>query len=150
VQGPGRDDDGAFSPDGKWIAYSSVDGNTPQIFVQPFPATRARAQVSRNGGLQPKWRGDGKKWRGDGKELYFLAPDGGMMAVPIDTTNGLQPGIPQSLFVSGSVNVQSGGRQYSVTKDGKRFLVLIPRPSERGASPPSLTVVVNWLASEAR
>jgi hypothetical protein len=87
--------------------------------------------------------------RGDGKELYFLAPDGAIMATPIDTTNGFQPGIPQSLFVSGSVNV-SGGRQYSVTKDGKRFLVLIPRSLERGASPPPLTVVVNWLASEAR
>ena len=68
------------------IAYSPVDSNTPQIFVQPFPSTGARVQVSRNGGIQPKWRGDGK-------ELFFLAPDGAIMATSIDTARSFQPGI---------------------------------------------------------
>jgi hypothetical protein len=56
---------------------------------------------------------------------------------------------PQALFASGSSNV-NGSKQYAVTKDGKRFLVLVPRSSERNASPQPLTVVVNRLASVQR
>ena len=72
------------------------------------------------------------------------------MSATIDTTREFQAGIPQRLFAlfsSGTfVNVLNN-RQYAVTKDGKRFLVLVPRSSDRNASPLPLTVVVNWLAA---
>jgi serine/threonine protein kinase len=70
------EDHGAFSPDVKWIAYSSNESGRQEIYVQPFPATGAKYRISRAGGIQPLWRGDGK-------ELFFLAPDSTLMAAPL-------------------------------------------------------------------
>jgi eukaryotic-like serine/threonine-protein kinase len=137
VQGPGPDTNAAFSRDGHWIAYQAFDSGAPQVYVQPFPPTGGRFQVSKESGLQPQWRGDGK-------ELFFLANDGSMWAAPIDTAREFQAGLAQRLFETGAA--APGRRQYAVTKDGQRFLVLVPRSSERNASPEPLTVVVNWLA----
>jgi eukaryotic-like serine/threonine-protein kinase len=137
VQGPGPDTNAAFSHDGHWIAYQAFDSGAPQVYVQPFPPTGGRFQVSKESGLQPQWRGDGK-------ELFFLANDGSMWAAPIDTAREFQAGLAQRLFETGAA--APGRRQYAVTKDGQRFLVLVTRSSERNASPEPLTVVVNWLA----
>ena len=82
-------------------------------------------------------------WRGDGRELFFLAPDGMMMAVPITTKDQIDVGAPLLLFASGSTNIVNA-RQYAVTKDGQRFLV-IAAPQQASALP--LTVVVNWPAT---
>jgi len=79
VQGPSSDTMGAFSPDGRWIAYVGAETNPPQVYVQALRANGGHFQVSRNGGTQPRWRGDGK-------ELFFVAPDGTMMASSIDTS----------------------------------------------------------------
>jgi Tol biopolymer transport system component len=125
-----------FAPDGRWIAYTTVDAETgAQVFVQPFPATGGQYQISRNGGAQPTWRGDGR-------ELFFLTPGGQMMAVAIDTRSGFEASNPVPLF-EGIVYPGTGGRQYGVTKDGQRFLINVPQRS----SPVTLTVVVNWRAA---
>ena len=50
-----------FSPDGRWIAYMSEESGSPEVYVEPFPATGARWQVSPRGGMEPHWRGDGKE-----------------------------------------------------------------------------------------
>jgi hypothetical protein len=135
AQGPGPQSRAAFAPDGRWIAYSSDESGTPQIYVRPFPATGGQLQVSKSGGQQPLWRGDGQ-------ELFFLAPDGTMMATTIDTSHEFQAGIPQPLFATRAV-VQSR-QQYAVSRDGKRFIVIAP---EQNPSDSPLTVVVNWLAA---
>jgi Tol biopolymer transport system component len=143
VQGPGPDGGASFSPDGRWIAYNGTDSGVPQVYVQPFPPTGGRFQVSKDSGTQPRWRGDGK-------ELFFLSADGVVMSATIDTTREFQAGIPQRLFAlfpTGSLVNVLNARQYAVTKDGKRFLLLVPRSSDRNASPLPLTVVVNWLAA---
>ena len=131
------EDAGTFSPDGKWIAYSSNESGQYQVYVQPFPPSTAKYQVSRNGGAQPMWRGDGH-------ELFFIAPNSMMMAATIDTARGFQPAVPQSLFPSRAAAITSGRRQYAVTRDGKRFLIaaLPQAPSET-----PITVLVNWLAA---
>ena len=139
VQGPRSHNRAAFAPDTHWIAYSSDESGIPQVYVQPFPATGGRFQVSKDGGIQPLWRGDGR-------ELFFLALDGMMMAAPIETKPEFQSGSPQALFASRSTSTAAGTgrRQYAVTRDGKRFLVITP---ERSPSGSPLNIVVNWLAA---
>ena len=137
VQGPTSDAAGVFSPDGRWFAYTSDESGQAQVYVKPFPSTPGRFQISKNGGRQPIWRRDGK-------ELFFLAPDGVLMAMPIGD-GGRFDALAVPLFQTGAVVV--GRRQYGVTKDGKRFLVGVPRAGDRGTAAAPLNVVVNWLAS---
>jgi serine/threonine protein kinase/Tol biopolymer transport system component len=141
VQGPGNDLAAAFSPDGHWVAYTSDESGGPQVYVRPFPAAAGRFQISKDGGSQPQWRGDSK-------ELYFVAPVGAtLMATSFDTTREFPAGIPEPLFTTGLVPAPGQRRQYAVTKDGKRFLVLLPQSSDLNAGQQPLTVVVNWLAA---
>jgi eukaryotic-like serine/threonine-protein kinase len=133
-------DHGAFSPDVKWVAYTSNESGREDVYVQAFPGKGGSYRVSRNGGTQPMWRGDGR-------ELFFLAPDSTMMAVSISTANGFEAGIPQALFASGAVNFTGNRRQYAVTRDGQRFLINLP---QQRATPTPLTVVVNWQAAAQR
>jgi eukaryotic-like serine/threonine-protein kinase len=127
------EDSAMFSPDTHWIAYTSGEAGVPQVFVQPFPPTGGKYQVSKNGGSQPSWRGDGK-------ELFFVAPDSTMMSTEIDTSVHFAALPPKPLF---RTQIAFGGRrQYTVTKDGKRFLAVIPK-----ADTAALTVVVNWTAT---
>ncbi len=63
-----NEDGPKFSPDGHFIAYISDDSGPYEVYVQPFPATGAKWQISSGGGIQPRWRGDGK-------ELFFMAPN---------------------------------------------------------------------------
>ncbi len=67
---------GQFSPDGKWIAYQSNESGRDEVYVQPFPGPGAKVRISTNGGAQ-------MRWRRDGKELFYIALDGRLMAVPI-------------------------------------------------------------------
>jgi hypothetical protein len=106
-----------------------------QVYVQPFPATGARYPISRNGGWQPLWRADGR-------ELFFLARDGTLMATAVDTTRQFEAAIPQPLFMTAAL--VSSRRQYAVSVDGKRFLMLTP---ERSVTDVPITVVTNWLAA---
>jgi len=129
-------DHGAFSPNGRWVAYTSNESGREDVYVQAFPPTGDKHRISRNGGTQPMWREDGR-------ELFFLAPDSTMMAAPIRTGNTFEPGIPQALFSSGAVNFTGNRRQYAVAKDGQRFLINLPQ--QRATATP-LTVVVNWQA----
>jgi Tol biopolymer transport system component len=140
---------GAFSPDGRWVAYQSSESGRTEIYVRPFVppgaagtgagAAAGQSQVSTAGGIHPSWRPDGK-------ELYYLNPAGAMMAAPITVTGStLEPGTPVVLFltriVSGGVdNGQSRqGRQYDVAPDG-RFLINTILDS----APAPITLLMNW------
>jgi eukaryotic-like serine/threonine-protein kinase len=127
-----NEQDGAFSPDGRWIAYSSDESGRFQVYVQPFPTTGEKHPVSNAGGEQPRWRGDGR-------ELFFLAPDGTMMASPVSLSPRFDADVAKPLFQTGIV--MSGRRQYAVTGDGQRFLVNAAQPRSGTGL---ITVVVNW------
>jgi Tol biopolymer transport system component len=135
VQTPFAETSPVFSPDVRWIAYTTNEGGQNNVAVQPFPGTGGKYQVSTNGGGQPVWRADGK-------ELFYLAADGTMMAVPIDETGQFNAGVPQALFPT---SARAGiNQKFAVTKDGKRFLVSATPPQSRSMP---LTVVVNWTAT---
>jgi eukaryotic-like serine/threonine-protein kinase len=123
---------GQFSPDGRWMAYSSDESGRREVYVQAFPASSGKWQISTAGGAFPRWRRDGK-------ELFYLAADQKLMAVAVQADSTLQAGRPQALFdahVFGAPIVP-----YSVSADGQRFLVNTPA-QEVNSSP--ITVVLNW------
>jgi eukaryotic-like serine/threonine-protein kinase len=128
---------GAFSPNGKWIAYSSDESGRDEIWVQPYPAIGAKWQVSNMGGRFPRWRGDGK-------ELYWLDENGTLMAADVSVEPALRPGTPRSLF---ETKISSRFERYAVSRDGKRFLVPIPVEQTQNRS---VTVVWNWLRMTRR
>jgi Tol biopolymer transport system component len=122
---------GTFSPDGRWIAYTTTETGQPNVYVQPFLRAGGKYRISPNGGRNPHWRADGK-------ELFYLTLVGAMTAVTIDATDVVAAGLPKALFSAGAV---SANQTFSVTKDGQRFLVST-RPQDAASTP--LTVIVNW------
>jgi serine/threonine protein kinase len=131
--------DGQCSPDGKWIAYQSNESGRVEIVVQSFPSSGNKLQVSREGGAQVRWRADGK-------ELFYIALDGRLMAVPIQFASdgrSVHAGAPVPLFgtrVGGAVQAINR-QQYVVAPDGQRFL-MNTLAEEGNASP--ITVILNW------
>jgi eukaryotic-like serine/threonine-protein kinase len=123
------------SSDGRWVAFTSADSGQLEVYVQNFPTPAGRWQVSTNGGLQPKWRRDGK-------ELFYLGMDSMLMSVPVTLGSLAEVGKPQPLFQT-RVEPATGviWHQYDLTADGQRFLVNTP---EAVSSP--VTVVLNWPA----
>jgi eukaryotic-like serine/threonine-protein kinase len=131
---------GRFSPTGRWVAYVSDESGRSEVYVRGFTedfssgsaSTGGRVLVSRGGGTAPRWRGDGR-------ELFYLAPDGKMMAVEVIAQQEFTGGTPTPLF-----QTPPGAIVGDVTADGKRFLLVTPvGPS---ASVP-FTVVLNWTAA---
>ena len=108
--------DGQFSPDGQSFAFESNESGTSEIYVQPFPQPGAKVRISTNGGEQVRWRRDGK-------ELYYVALDGMLMAVPVDASAGRSGfGTPVPLFETRPTpTVAIGRQQYVVIDDGERF-----------------------------
>ena len=128
---------GQFSPDGKWVAYSSNESGRWEVYVTSFPEAHGKWQVSNAGGDQPKWRSDGK-------ELFYLAPDSRMMAVPVNTGANFDPGTPAALFQANPRDLVATSEQFShdVSKDGQKFL--INTQLKTGTAP--MSVVLNWSA----
>jgi Tol biopolymer transport system component/predicted Ser/Thr protein kinase len=131
----------ALSPDGRWIAYQSDESGRFEIYVQPFPLTGGKWQISAGGGGQVRWRQDGQ-------ELFYLGPDRKLMAVGVRADGGnFRPGVPKALFDTRAS--LSGGTgtvwyPYAVLNNGQRFLVSTAT-KEAEATP--MTVVVNWTAA---
>ena len=129
---------GQFSPDGKWVAFESNESGRVEIYIQPFPGPGAKVQVSTNGGVQARCRRDGN-------ELFYVALDERLMAVPIrfpSSGQTAEAGSPVPLFTThfGGENLAGGSQQYVVSSDGQRFLM----NAVVGEANPPLTVVLNW------
>jgi hypothetical protein len=128
---------GQFSPNGRWIAYHSTESGRYEAFVQSFPASAGKWQISTTGGYRPRWRRDGK-------ELFYIAADGKFMAVPVSAEATVEAGVPKALFQTSFIGFPFGGfANYAVSADGQRFLINVPT-GEGSAAP--ITVVLNWTA----
>ena len=124
--------EGRFSPDGRWVAYASNESGRFQIYVVSFPDGERRYPISREGGRRPYWRGDGR-------ELFYVAADDRLVALPIQMTPTFDVGEPEFLFETEFPFIYES--RYSVTADGQRFL-LYSRTKR-----PEMTVVLNWTAA---
>jgi Tol biopolymer transport system component len=131
----GRADQPTFSPDSRWIAYNAEESGRAEVYLTPFPPTGAKWQVSSAGGVQPRWRGDGR-------ELFYVGLDGTMMALDAQPSDEPHAGMPHPLFKT-DVMPLFQTEQYEVSADGQRFLVMKPLADNRAAS---LNLVVNWPA----
>jgi eukaryotic-like serine/threonine-protein kinase len=132
---------GEISPDERWLAYQSFETGRAEVFVSPFPATdQGKWQVSTSGGTRPLWSRDGR-------ELFYVGPDGSLMRVQVE------PG-PQFSFGSLEVIAPSStvpdatGRNYDISPDGRRFLLVrdVKEP-DLNAPTPRLNVVLNWASA---
>jgi len=125
-----------FSPDAKWIVYTSDESGTPEIYARTFPATDAKWRVSTGGGCQPAWRRDGR-------ELFYIASDRKLMAVDVKLGTTFEASVPKTLFETRVLSLTDFGNHYAVAADGQHFL--INSTNETNASP--ISVVVNWTAN---
>lgn len=135
VKTPFEELNGQFSPDVRWVAFETNESGQFEIVVQPFPVPTGKWQVSTGGGIQPRWRADGK-------ELYFFAPDGKLMTAPITAAGAtFAAGTPMPLFpVTLASGLGANNQQYAVSRDG-RFL--INQPVETSSTAP-ITLILNW------
>jgi Tol biopolymer transport system component len=126
-----------FSPDGKWIAYESDESGRFEVYIQRFPGPGGKLQVSNEGAAQPRWRRDGK-------ELFYVALDGRLTAVPLDyDPNGqIEARTSVPLFATNIGGAAQGvnRQQYIVSPDGQRFLM---NTFIEGPTPPA-TLLLNW------
>jgi eukaryotic-like serine/threonine-protein kinase len=140
---------GRFSPDGRWIAYSSDESGRYQIYVRPFEVSSATGAsdakvtpvtgkwpVSKDGGTAPRWRREGK-------ELFYLSSDRNVMAVKVSTSGSFQADVPQALF---KLPAGVGVGAWDVSSDGKQFLIAVPLEAQ-APTQPKFSVVLNWQAS---
>ena len=109
---------GQISPDGKWVAYASNESGDWEIYVTTYPTAAGKWQVSRGGGTEPRWRGDGK-------EIFYIGAGSTLTAVPVSSEGTFAAGNPTPLFRTQLRAQVSSTDQFSydVTKDGQRFLV---------------------------
>ena len=126
---------GSFSPDGRWIAYTSNESGRYEIYVAPFPWTGRRWQVSEEGGLFPQWRSDGR-------EIVYTRQNGELVAAAIEIgTDSLQPSGTQVLFrIHPPI---PSGASFALAPDGEKLLVWSNKLRE---SETVVNLVVNWPA----
>jgi serine/threonine protein kinase len=136
------------SPDGRYLAYATSESGSAslQIVVQTFPDPKInRWQITAQGGSEPLWRSDGG-------ELYYLAPDGKLMAVAVKSGPTFEAGQTSELFQTSlkpaGVENNPFANRYAVSKDGQRFLIAAgsSTPATNGDSIP-ITALVNWTAT---
>jgi len=129
--GPFAMENARLSPNGRWVAYTSNQSGRSEVYVQSFPPSEGKWQVSADGGMEPTWRKDGK-------ELYYVSGDK-LVAMDVKTDAPVfEPGVARPLF---SVHLEATTRRsrYEAAANGHRFLVNLPVES---SSP--LSVAINW------
>nr|MDQ2970043.1 hypothetical protein [Acidobacteriota bacterium] len=137
-----------FSPDGRWIAYSSNESGRNEIYVQEYPGPGAKIQISTEGGTDPVWKPNGG-------ELYYRKGEK-MMVVAVATSPAFSAGKPGVLWEGRYNEGQNsmcgppgaGSSNYDVTSDGQRFLMV--KEGEQDGPPTEIRVVLNWFEEVKR
>jgi serine/threonine-protein kinase len=125
-----------FSPDGHWLAYISDESGRQEIYVQPYPGSGGKYQISTEGGSEPAWNRNGR-------ELFYRS-GAKMMAVELATQPTFSAGKPKVLFEGRYFAIQPPltGTAYDVSPDGQRFLMV--KENEAATSRMQINVVQNW------
>jgi hypothetical protein len=121
---------GRFSPDGRWVAYQSNESKRNEVYVQFYPPSGGRWQISTTGGNSPIWRGDGR-------EIFYTGPDDTLYAVSVETKSGsLEVGNPVKLFQRVLIHASPQTYRWAADRDGQRFLLNVPVGNAKTASGP--------------
>ena len=131
-----EESNGHLSPDARWIAYNSNESGRYEVYVQPFPTTGVKWQVSKGGGQHAQWRRDGA-------ELFYVTPDRKLTAVAVRTASEFVLGEARVLMdtrITGWDRTNYG-MDYAASADGQRFLI---NTASDAALP--ITLVRNWPA----
>jgi serine/threonine protein kinase/Tol biopolymer transport system component len=138
VTGPFEAADGRVSPDGRYLAFVSDESGSAEIYVQGFPQAGRRQRLSTDGGVEPRWRADGR-------ELFYRSSAGDLMAVAIDDRSGLPAPTAATPLAAGIRWATRGGSRqpwtYDVMPDGRHFVVNAFPPA---LAFPDVTVTLNW------
>jgi len=135
--GPYAMDTPRVSPNGKWVAYVSYQSGRSEVYVQSFPPSDGKWQISTMGGMEPSWREDGK-------ELFYANADN-LYVMQVKTESGVfEPGVVKPLF---GIRLEKTERRarYQVADNGRRFLVNVPRESSS-----RIIISTNWLPKPVR
>jgi Tol biopolymer transport system component len=132
LQTPFSERQPAFSPDSRWLAYTSNESGRYEVYVQPYPGPGGKWQVSTEGGMEPVWARNGQ-------ELFYRNGDK-MMAVAVQTRPSFTVGTAKMLFEGRYATPVS--TNYDISADGQRFLMV--KGSQQESAPTQLTVVLNW------
>ena len=121
-----------------WVAYISNETGRNEVYVQSFPPGAGKVQVSSEGGVQPRWRRDGR-------ELFYIAADGKLIAAEMKRASSTFKIVSSKELFQTRMLLGVGGRtnyvfRYDVAADGKRFLIVA---EPEGQTQP-ITVVLNW------
>jgi len=135
LESPANEGQSQISPDGRFIAYISDESGRFEVYVQSFPLSEGKWQISSGGGFDPRWRLDGQ-------ELFYVGADRRLMAVDVRTRGTFEHGGAKPLFDTGLLDLwQDTRNHYEVSPDGRRFLVMVPRVDPRAVP---FTMLVNW------
>ena len=135
ARGPREPTRARFSPNGRWLAYSSNESGRSEVYVRPFPGLGGTSQVSTEGGAEPVWSRDGR-------ELFYRGSDG-VMAVPVSTqAAAFAAGLPRRLFADHFEPTGTGTGGYDVSLDGRRFLMISPAEPELPVA--QINLVLGW------
>ncbi|HET6579691.1 MAG TPA: protein kinase [Gemmatimonadales bacterium] len=130
----------AASPDGHWLAYTSIESGTNEVYVRPFPSTTGgRWQVSNGGGSEPRWSPDGR-------ELFYLDGSFRLVAAELRTSPTFEVSELRPLFDAARFTIDIYHTSYDVLPGGRGFLFLRPRQADRAAAGPLLVQAENWFA----
>jgi Tol biopolymer transport system component len=127
---------GRLAPNDRWIAYVTDQTGRNEVWVAAFPSGKPRRQISPSGGSHPCWRSDGA-------ELYYISPEGQLVAVPFAShDSNIDVGTQTNLFrIPGNIDIMAGSHNVYTTNDGQRFLVAVK--SDLTNVPP-ISLIVNW------
>jgi eukaryotic-like serine/threonine-protein kinase len=126
---------GHVSPDGRWLAYMSLESGRPEIYVKPFPTGDDRWQISDGGGVMPQWSPDGR-------DLYFATANDKLMAAAVHAGATFSADAPRVLFTTRLKSAVGVTRsQYDVARDGRLLMNVAAGIESRQ---PSITLVENW------
>jgi serine/threonine-protein kinase len=134
LKGPEFELNASFSPDARYVAYVSTELGAPEVFIRPVIGEGGVRRVSTEGGVEPHWSPNG--------ELFFRNGNR-ILAVDVKTQPDLVVGTPRTLFEGPYALSNIWGRNYDVTADGQRFLMV--RQADAGDSTVRVNIVVNWL-----
>jgi hypothetical protein len=129
----------AFSPDGTWLAYHSFETGRPEVWVQPFPSTGGKQQVSKDGAFHPFWSRNGK-------ELFFISRAMGLVAVNVTAQPGFTFGLPVPIPVRAFTLRTSVPRNLDITLDGEKFITVVVPDQSGNPVAPQLHVVLNFFS----